>query len=314
MQRGKAGLYLRLAKKDRMTRAEFFLAHPLVDAIVAGYDWSDLEPEPGQYNFSQIDETLRLCRKHGKGLVLSISTYGQNVEYQPTPEWLYGKGVKPIRFQGGGVSKGELITVPKVWDDAYLREYSKFIRALGNRYNHQSGIWYIMPGLGHIGNVNAQPSKGGGPAFLAEGWTPEIWMKLCTDVTDLYQSAFPDIPLVVKSAQQLLRNKPSDNYLPQANAILAELAQRRISIIGFGLEPDLEMLRKNHAIDRISQLSGYARRGEIRLGLGDDWPLQLKGVAFFTSRLNRDFLSDIFSFSVGHSPPLQNGFGITGIV
>lgn len=288
--RGKAGLYLRLAKRDRMTRADFFLSHPLVDALVATFAWAVIEPEPGQYDFSEIDKALQICRKHGKGLVLAISTYGQHVDNQPTPEWLYDRGVKRIRFQGGGVAKGEPITVPKVWDDAYLREYGRFIRALGRRYNSESGIWYVMPGFGHIGNVNAQPSKNGGPAFLAEGWTPEIWTELCKDVAGLYQAALPDIPLIVKSAKQILKNSDHDHYYTQANDILAELAKRNVSIIGFGLEPDIERLRRNHAVERIAQLSSYALRGDIRLGIGDDWPLWIpeerrkKNVKFLVGR------------------------------
>ncbi|MCK4958906.1 MAG: hypothetical protein KAT00_05890, partial [Planctomycetes bacterium] len=64
-----------------------------------------------------------------------------------------------------------------------------------------------------------------------------------------------------------------DHYYTQANDILAELAKRNVSIIGFGLEPDIERLRRNHAVERIAQLSSYALRGDIRLGIGDDWPL-----------------------------------------
>lgn len=272
-QRGKAGFYLRLAKKERTNRPEFFISHPLVDAVVVLFAWGDLELEPRKYDFSSVDETLNLCRKHGKGLILAVSTYGQSVNRQPTPEWLYGKGVKSLRFAGGGTAKGAMITVPKVWDENYLREYSKFISELGRRYNGVEGIWYVMPGLGHIGNVNAQPSKGGGPAFLAEGWTPEIWTRFCIDVIGLYQEALPDVPLIVKSAQQLLHNRKQEHYLPQANAILAKLAQRRVSVIGFGLEPDIEKLNRNHAVERIAALSPYTLRGDIRLGLGDDWPL-----------------------------------------
>ena len=193
--RGKAGLYLRLAKKERTNRPDFYLSHPLVDAAVFSVPWAAMEPEPGRYDFSEVNAILGLCEKHQKGLVLCVSTYGQNPGKQPTPEWLYEKGVKRIRFPGGGTAKGKDICVPKVWDKAYYREYGKLIQALGKRYNGDSRIWYIMPGFGHIGNVNAQPSKHGGPAFLAEGWTPAIWTDHCLAVVESYQEAFPDTPL-----------------------------------------------------------------------------------------------------------------------
>jgi len=272
-QRGKAGLYLRLARKERTNRSDFFVSHPLVDAVVVNFPWAELEPEPGKYDFSQIDKILEICRRYDKGLVPAISTYGQSVNRQPTPEWLYNRGVVPLRFHGGGTARGAMITVPKVWDEAFLREYTIFINEFGLRYNGAEGIWYIMPGLGHIGNINAQPSKGGGPAFLSAGWTPEIWTEFCTNVVCRYQRAFPDIPLIVKSAQQLLRNRKKAHYLSQADAILVELAKRRVSVIGFGLEPDIEKIRQNHSVERIAKLNPYTLRGDIRLGLGDDWPL-----------------------------------------
>jgi hypothetical protein len=303
-QSGKAGLYLRLAQKDRTTRADFFLSHPLVDALFGSFAWADLEPVPGEYDFSQIDEALRICRKHGKGLVLAISTYGQHVERQPTPEWLYGKGVKAIRFHGGGVAKGDMITVPKVWDETYLREYAKLIRELGKRYNREKSIWYVMPGLGHIGNVNAQPSKNGGPAFLAEGWTPEIWTQFCKDVADLYQPAFPDIPLIVKSANQFLKNKEHNHYYEKANELLAELAKRRVSVIGFGLEADIEKIRRNNAVERIANLSEYTLSGNVRLGLGDDWPLWIPEKRRIK---NGKFLADRDEAGLGRE--LQYAFG-----
>jgi hypothetical protein len=160
-----------------------------------------------------------------------------------------------------------------VWDKAYYPEYGKLIRALGKKYNGRPEIWYVVPGCGHIGNLTAQPSKNGGPAFLAEGWTPEIWMHHCLAVTELFQQAFPDTPLIVKSEQILIRDKTRNNYSDGLNAILLEMAKRHVSIIGCGLEPDIEIIHKTGAVSSISRLAQYALTGGIRLGMGDDWPL-----------------------------------------
>jgi len=272
-QQGKAGFYLRLPEQQRAENPDFYLSHPLVDAAIVTFKWKHLEPSPGQYDFSDIDRTLDLCKKHNKGLVMGFSTYGQTPDDQPTPDWLYEKGVRKITFNGGGVAKGSEIDVPKAWDETYFAEYEKLIQALGARYNGVPGIWSVRPAFGHIGNVNAQPSKGGGPAFLAEGWTPEIWTALCLRVTQAFQSAFPDTPLIALSAKQLLKDKEHDDYAKEANEILEKLAKRRVSIISFGLEPEVEPLVKNNIIGRLAALAPYALRGEIRLGVGDDWPL-----------------------------------------
>jgi len=270
---GKAGFYLRLAKTEEMNNPDFYIAHPLVDAVVVTYGWADIEPSPGQYDFAQIDRMTALCRKHGKGVVLSFSTQGQKPDKQPTPEWLYDKGVKRIQFNGGGVAKGKPITVPKSWEPAFLREYETFIRKIGQRYNGQEGVWYVMPGFGHVGNINAQPSGGGCQPFLAEGWTPDIWKDYCRKVASLYTAAFPDTPLIVKSANHLLRDKAHDFYAQEADDILVDLGKQGISAISFGLEPDIALIRKNRVLDRFVRLEPYAMNGRIRAGIGDDWPL-----------------------------------------
>jgi len=301
--RGKAGFYLRLAEAERQNKPEFYLSHHLVDAVVLTFKWAQTEPAPGQFDYAQIDQLLGLCKKHNKGFVLGLSTYGQSPGDQPTPDWLYEKGVKGISFAGGGVAKGSPITVPKVWDEAYFPEYERFVQALGRRYDGQPGIWYIMPAYGHIGNLNAQPSKGGGPAFLAEGWTPQIWKDFCRRVTRLYQSAFPNTPLLVKSAAQLLKDRENGDYLKEADEILAELASMGVSVITFGLEPQIEPLLKNNVLGRVAALAPYALTGQIRVGIGDDWPLWVPE----NRRKNEKFLAG--RDEAGLAKELQYAFG-----
>ncbi|MCX7015348.1 MAG: hypothetical protein NTW86_22815 [Candidatus Sumerlaeota bacterium] len=203
----------------------------------------------------------------------------------------------------GAIAKGGEIDVPKAWDEAYFVEYEKLIKTLGARYNGVPGIWSVRPAFGHIGNVNAQPSKGGGPAFLAEGWTPEIWTALCLRVTQAFQSAFPDTPLIVLSSKQLLKNKERDDYAKEVGGILESLAQRRVSIISYGLEPTVEPLVKFNIIGRLAALAPYALRGEIRLGVGDDWPLwvpeERREKAKFLAQRDEDGLARELTYAFG---------------
>ena len=271
---GKAGLYLRMAKSQRINNPEYFLRHPLVDAVCVSFPWSGIEPEQGKYDFSEIDRIKALCEKYNKGMVLCFSPYGQNIKQPVTPKWLYEKGVKKITFSGGGVSKHGQVTVPRTWDsNKYMEHYGKLIKKAGARYNNEKSIWYIMPGFGHIGNINAQPSKGGAPAFLKQGWTPEKWKAFCLKVVNLYKGAFPDTPLIVKSAKQLLKNKEQWYYADEADWIILEMAKQGVSVITFGLTADIERLLNNRILQRITALSPYSLAGKIRVGISDDWPL-----------------------------------------
>ena len=277
---GKAGLYLRLPQGQRERSPEFYLSHPLVDAVITTFKWSELETSPGTFDFSSIDKILALCKKHQKGLVLAFSTYGQfaDLEKQPTPEWLYEKGVEKLVFKGGGVAKGDEITVPKVWAGPYLEWYGKLVKALGEKYKEEKSIWYVMPGFGHTGNINAQPSKGGGPAFLQAGWKPALWQEFCLKVTALFQEAFPSTPLIAKSANQLLKDhdekdREDRRYRIELREILKKLAEHGVSMVCFGLEADQDKLKKTGALQALEPLGPLAMSGAIRLGIGDDWPL-----------------------------------------
>lgn len=272
-QRDKAGLYLRLSEPKRKRNPDYFFRHPLVDAVIATFKWSEIEPKPGQYNFSEMDKMLALAKKYRKGIIFAFATYGQEPKASPTPDWLYDKGVKRITFHGGGVSKGELVSVPKAWDDSYFREYERLVRKIGERYANESSIWYIEPGFGHIGTTVAQPSKEGGPAFLKEGWTPIIWKEFCLRVVELYQKTFPNIPLIIKSSPALIKDRKHKNYSKEADEILIQLARQRVSVISLGLAPDIRELSRRNVLGRLAQLSSYALNGQIRVGIGDDWPL-----------------------------------------
>jgi len=242
---------------------------------MVGFKWSQIEPQDGQFDFTEIDKMLSLGKRHNKGVIVGFFSYDQNPRAPATPGWLYDRGVQKITFPGGGVSKGDLISVPKSWQEAYLREYEKFIRKVGQRYDGESAVWYVVPGFGHIGNINAQPSQGGAPAFLKEGWSPTVWKDFCLRVVKSYQTGFPRTPLIAKSAPILLRERTREYYRKEADEILMELAKVGVSAISLGLDPDINSLRENNVLKRLAQLSPYALSGEIRVGVGDDWPLWL---------------------------------------
>lgn len=264
------GLYMRLAKAERVNRADFFLSHPLVDAVIAGFDWGELEPQEGKFNFSAIDRLLAQCNRHKKALVIHIVTYGQTPE-QITPEWLYAKGLEKITFNGGGNAKGGEVSVPKVWNEKYLKAYTELIKALAARYDGNPNIWYIVPGIGHIGNINAQPSKGGGVAFRQAGWTPELWKDFALQVVSIYQQNFHKTRLLIMAANKMIDDKKHQDYREDLQLLLKELGERGVSIIGLGLDPDIEKIKQKGVVEQIEPLIPLT--GKIQLGLGDDWPL-----------------------------------------
>jgi len=271
-QAGRAGVYVRATRLDAQTR-RLYATHPLLDAVIVSAQWAEVEPRPGVYDFSRLVTEVDGWGKAGKHVVVLLSLYGQNPKRPQTPEWLYRQpDVQAIEFAGGGRAKGQQIRVPRVWEDAFVDRYldplvAKFAAALdGNKT-----VWYIMPGFGHIGNLNAQPSRGGSRAFLDAGWTPAKWQHYALRLEAVYQRYFRKTPLIVKSAAKLLRDRRQNHYSDAIPTLLKALTDRGAAFILFGLDADPA------AVDSLRRRSGPAlalvERGQTRMGVGDDWPL-----------------------------------------
>jgi len=271
---GKAGIYVRLGKKDERER-KLVEQNPLVDAVIVSATWQQLEPQKGQYSWDGLQREVEQWGKAGKGVVILVGLYGQDASGKQTPHWLWNEpGVRGIEFAGGGGAKGAKIKVPAVWDERFADQFLEpLIAALAKQFNGNPHVWYVMPGFGHIGNLNAQPSREGGPAFLEAGFTGEKWLAYCRRVAALYQKHFTKTPLLLKSAGQFLKDKKHDNYRKEVGDLLLVLGQQGIAIIQFGLDANAESQAMKIVYERSAVLSPLAQKGITRIGLGDDWPL-----------------------------------------
>jgi hypothetical protein len=272
-QAGKCGIYVRLSRSERDKNAEYVLSHPLVDALLIDCYWSEIEREPGQFDFGPIDRTIELCKRYKKGLVLEVLTYN-NDEKSPAPEWVYGLGVKRITFNDlTRDNRPREIVTPKVWESAWTEALAKLVKRLGERYQHEQTIWYVAPAFGYGGSLGVFPAResAGLQAFKKEGWTFEIWKDLCNKVTGMYQTAFPETPLLMV----LPRHARYDFGTNPAIDICAALVRHNVSLLAFGLEADLEKHKKNNGFTLLEKFVHNAEHGAIRLGMADDNPLWL---------------------------------------
>jgi hypothetical protein len=268
LQANRAGIYYRLSERDDGQNS----THPLVDAVVMGVRWRDVEPAPGKFDFRRVQTAVDTWKRARKGVVLNLILYGQGVDDLQTPPWVYQAGTEAISFPGGGRAKGQSIRIPKVWDPSFLRErLDPLVAAFARQFNGQSGVWYAMVGLGHNGNLVAQPAKTALNVLEREGWTPEVWRGYCQDATEVYRKHFTRTPLIVKANHMLVRSRREDHFSGAADQILEDLGRSDVSIIALGLSANLDEVRALHA--RIAPLADLAAAGRLRLGVGDDWPL-----------------------------------------
>jgi len=270
---GKAGLYLRPSTGARTTQRELYLRHPLLDAVVLSTFWREVEPQRGQYSFEQLREEVAAWGKAGKGVVICLGLYGQAVDDQLTPPWIYEQpGVRELSFKGGGVARGRQIRIPAVWDQGFFDRYVEpMVRRFAEEFDGHPYVWYVMPGFGHIGNVTCQPSAGGSAACLEAGWTPREWSDYCRRVMQVYGEHFRQTPVFLKAAGMYIRDRQRDHYREECGQLLLEFARQGACVVHFGLEGDRSEMQDVYR--HLAMLLPEARQGISRIGLGDDWPL-----------------------------------------
>lgn len=103
------------------------------------YNWTDIEPGEGVYNWSIIDNDLQACIDKGKKFGFGVKTgaASNTPNSQVCPEWVFAAGAK-YKTISGGTQK-----IPE-WDDpVYIQKKNNFLTALANRYNGNPNIEFV---------------------------------------------------------------------------------------------------------------------------------------------------------------------------
>jgi hypothetical protein len=157
--------------------------------------WADVEPSPGVFDWSGIDNALTLARANKKSLSITV------IPGLTSPQWIYDLGAKPFVIAGEG-------NMPLPWDATFLREWGKFIAAFGARYDSDPTVAYLqMEGLSPAGECYFTKS----PADVAEltqiaGTLQaglDLWIGAAETIAGYYMSAFPTTPCMYAGGSQV---------------------------------------------------------------------------------------------------------------
>jgi hypothetical protein len=117
---------------------------------VAGYDrynWSDIEPKEGLYNWSLIDKDMNAWKAVGKLFAFGVMNANSSTPSNPyvTPKWVFNDGAHFIKSSTYDTILGlNGIQYVPVWNDPiFLRKVQDFAYALAHRYDGNPNIAYI---------------------------------------------------------------------------------------------------------------------------------------------------------------------------
>ncbi len=155
------------------------------------FNWADVEPERGKYNWRVIDDVIAAWKPRGATVAFRVMTCNaHSAGYYASPKWLFDSGCKGFEYLVGGddpTSGGKRIPriEPDYSDPVYLARHGEFLKALGERYD---------------GNPAVELLDIGSYGVWGEWHTPHAApVQVRKQIVDLYLQAFLRTPLVFMS-------------------------------------------------------------------------------------------------------------------
>ena len=168
------------------------------DPDLAGVDlvyyWSEIEPEKGVFDWSQIESDMAPWVAAGKKVIIRISTSGAASWDPPysangTPAWVYADGARSVTDNGE--------TLPVYWDQAYLSDYQSFVQSFGAQFDGNPNVSFIEAGIGMGGETLPETgaSAAGIAAWEADGYTDSLWLSTVETIASYFESSFEVTPV-----------------------------------------------------------------------------------------------------------------------
>lgn len=192
--------------------------------------WKDIQPSAAAFDWTGLDEAMRLATVNHKFIGLSTSA-GIN-----TPPWVYAAGATKYNLRDGSAN-----SMPVPWEEAFLTQWTSFIRALGARYDSNPALEYVViSGLGQVVETYLAKTPADANALTALGGT-SAWVNAAKRIIAAYADAFPTTPFFLTMAYPFPCTNPhtqyDTSYLAQQEVVNWAIATypRRFGLMNAGL-------------------------------------------------------------------------------
>jgi hypothetical protein len=147
--------------------------------------WSDIEPSPGNFDFTSLQNQINTIKSYNKKYALAIASGGLG-----TPAWLIDTyNVPYVDYLFQGITPYRL---PLWWDTIVQQRISLMVTALGNQFANDSSLALVyvtqMTANGNEGHLNGIDMT----TMYNNGFTPTLWINAAKQTTYYYTNSFPD--------------------------------------------------------------------------------------------------------------------------
>ena len=158
-----------------------------VDGVLVRLEWRTVEPSPGVYDWSLLDEQIARAEQYSIRISLAIVNGGS------APSWLASLGVPMFSYQ----FFDETRQMPIPWDSTFQARWSQFVQALGARYANEDTISLVYATNSSLNGFEMQLPRS--PIDIANwqsvGYSDELYAQSWNDAIDAFVSAFPNHPV-----------------------------------------------------------------------------------------------------------------------
>lgn len=158
-----------------------------VDGVLVRLEWGTVEPSPGVYDWSLLDEQIARAEQYGIKISLAIVNGGS------APAWLESLGAQMFTY----LFFEETRQMPIPWDSVYQSRWLQFVAALGDRYSNEDTISLVYATNSSLNGFEMQLPRS--PADIANwqaaGYSDELYADSWNDAVDAFVDAFPNHPV-----------------------------------------------------------------------------------------------------------------------
>jgi Beta-galactosidase len=244
------------------------LANLSLDGVSIRASWRALEPSDGVYAWGTLDSAVAQAAQHGKKINLAV-TPGVG-----TPDWVYRAGAAAFHFawdKRWGFEPCSDVALPLPWDSVFAAKWTRFIRALGQRYAGKPAVVSVA-----IQGVNAQtdelllpnqrpgervgerlvdcPARDDVAAWQAAGYRPSRIVAAWSGFAASYARAFPrqylvsavgpwPMPAIDEQGAALPSGRNDTTLLPALLRAALQIAPNRLVVANNGLSAVWHMRR-----------------------------------------------------------------------
>jgi hypothetical protein len=214
------GHYIALMSYDDSTKMMAASMKPGVKGFLKRYDWRELEPTQGNYNFAEIQSDLIWCAANGMQLVVMIEDKSFRGGTNPAPTYLASYAVPNM---GGGHTMLR-------WNPTVVTRFKALVTALGARFDSNKAFEGIA-------TQETAPSLSA-TALSANGYTPEKYRDSYISILTAAATAMP-----TSRVFWYMNFMPGNNSGSYLGAIAAAVASKGVVMGCPDVAPDSKALQ-----------------------------------------------------------------------